>query len=147
MQDEWKPWPYMTKEWTPSSMKMECNFCKLELVYKNHCMVVHLGYIKNTGKMWGGEWHCVNIKGWSSKPHLPSVAVCGGKFRINFLMITLRTGETMCSAPNNKRSSRCAQSNMNGNQIAPSPPSLSRAQEVVYKRTSLSQYVPNVKWA
>ena len=66
--DKWKPW-YKPKEWTPTSKKVECKFCKLELVYKNDHMGTHLENKKNNGKMRGGGGfgHCVNAKGQLSK--------------------------------------------------------------------------------
>lgn len=35
------------------SNKVECKFCKLELVYKKDNIVVHLGYKKNDDKIRG----------------------------------------------------------------------------------------------
>lgn len=37
----------------PTSKKMECKFCKLELVYRKDRMVAHLGYKKNDDNMRG----------------------------------------------------------------------------------------------
>ena len=42
----------MPKKWTPTSKKVECKFCNLELLYEKDPMVPHLGY-KKFGKMQG----------------------------------------------------------------------------------------------
>ena len=52
MQDEWKSW-YVPKEWFPTSKKVECKFCKLELIYRKDRMIVHLGNKENDDKMQG----------------------------------------------------------------------------------------------
>ena len=73
MPNEWKPW-FVPKEWTPTSKKVECKFCKLEVLYKKDPMVLHLGYQK-MARCKG--WHCVNVKGWLSKHYFPGAVVCG----------------------------------------------------------------------
>ena len=45
----------MPKGWIPTSKKLECKFCKLELMYKKDRKIAYLRYKKNDNKIKGDD--------------------------------------------------------------------------------------------
>jgi hypothetical protein len=129
--NEWKPW-FVPKEWTPTSKKVECKFCALELVYRKDRMVAHLGYKKNDGKMRGVAL-CQR-----QGPIVKSLfSRCGGSWPPipdDFVDEYVEDGgEDLVGSQ--QQASCGALSNANGSQTAPPSPAPSEARGLVSETT------------